>query len=69
VSNLLHTWRMGRRSEKIKGRKEAQNKMKTKIFSLIGKKIVAAVRKGGKDPSSNKVTETIRMLSLSIQWF
>ncbi|KAK4522420.1 hypothetical protein GAYE_SCF06G2722 [Galdieria yellowstonensis] len=45
---------MGRRSEKIKGRKEAQNKMKTKIFSLIGKKIVAAVRKGGKDPSSNK---------------
>ncbi|GJD09924.1 Probable transcriptional regulatory protein [Galdieria sulphuraria] len=45
---------MGRRSEKIKGRKEAQNKVKTKIFSVIGKKIVAAVRRGGVDVSCNK---------------
>eukprot|EP00871_Galdieria_phlegrea_P001260 jgi/Galph1/2134/GphlegSOOS_G806.1 len=45
---------MGRRSEKIKGRKEAQDKVRTKWFSLIGKKIVAAVRKNGQDVTTNK---------------
>ncbi|XP_078169104.1 yebC-like protein isoform X2 [Carex rostrata] len=44
---------MGRRSCKIAGRKDAQNLKKMKRNSKIGKEIVAAVKKGGPNPSSN----------------
>ncbi|GJQ11973.1 hypothetical protein GpartN1_g3764.t1 [Galdieria partita] len=63
IRNSLFLLTMGRRSEKIKGRKEAQDKMKTKIFSIIGKKIVVAVRKGGGDASSNKELQDVLELA------
>lgn len=44
---------MGRRSCKIAGRKEAQNLKRMKRNSKIGKEIVAAIKKGGPNPSSN----------------
>lgn len=46
-------WTMGRRSEKIKHRKGAQNLVKTRIFARAGKRIVAAARSGGVDLVSN----------------
>lgn len=45
---------MGRRSEKIKGRRDAQNAAKTKVFSRIGKMITMAAKAGGPDIVANK---------------
>jgi len=45
---------MGRRSEKIKGRKDAQNRARTKVFARIGKLITMAAKTGGPDLVSNK---------------
>lgn len=45
---------MGRRSEKIKGRKEAQTKARTKVFARVGKMITMAVKAGGADTIANK---------------
>lgn len=45
---------MGRRSEKIKGRREAQNAAKTKVFARIGKMITMAAKAGGPDVVTNK---------------
>lgn len=45
---------MGRRSEKIKGRKEKQDRVKVKTYSRIGKLITAAVKSGGPDAETNK---------------
>eukprot|EP00177_Eucheuma_denticulatum_P008075 GFKZ01014711.1.p1 GENE.GFKZ01014711.1~~GFKZ01014711.1.p1 ORF type:complete len:282 (-),score=43.36 GFKZ01014711.1:25-750(-) len=45
---------MGRRSEKIKGRRDAQNAAKTKVFARMGKLITMAVKAGGSDVSTNK---------------
>ncbi|XP_020105438.1 probable transcriptional regulatory protein At2g25830 isoform X2 [Ananas comosus] len=50
---------MGRRSCKIAGRKDAQNLKKMKRNSKIGKEIVAAIKKGGPNPSSNTNLATI----------
>ncbi|TVU20572.1 hypothetical protein EJB05_36786 [Eragrostis curvula] len=50
---------MGRRSCKIAGRKDAQNLKKMKRNSKIGKEIVAAVKKGGPNPSSNTALQAI----------
>ncbi|CAI9759641.1 unnamed protein product [Fraxinus pennsylvanica] len=47
------TFRMGRRSCKIAGRKTAQDAKKTKLYSKIGKEVVSAVKKGGVSPVSN----------------
>ena len=44
---------MGRRSEKIKHRKAAQIAIKTRIFARAGKRILAAARSNGPDPSIN----------------
>ncbi|WVZ99276.1 hypothetical protein U9M48_044604 [Paspalum notatum var. saurae] len=44
---------MGRRSCKIAGRKDAQNLKRMKRNSKIGKEVVAAIKKGGPNPSSN----------------
>lgn len=46
--------RMGRRSEKIKGRKDAQTQARTKVFARIGKTITMAAKTGGSDVISNK---------------
>lgn len=45
---------MGRRSEKIKGRKDAQNAQRTKVFARIGKMITMAAKAGGPDIIANK---------------
>lgn len=45
---------MGRRSEKIKGRKDAQTQARTKIFSRVGKIITMAAKAGGPDLIANK---------------
>ncbi|PXF44509.1 hypothetical protein BWQ96_05687 [Gracilariopsis chorda] len=45
---------MGRRSEKIKGRKEAQSQAKAKVFARIGKMITMAAKQGGPDIVANK---------------
>lgn len=45
---------MGRRSEKIKGRREAQNAAKTKVFARIGKMITMAAKAGGPDIIANR---------------
>lgn len=45
---------MGRRSEKIKGRKEAQTAARTKVFARIGKIITMAAKTGGPDIVTNK---------------
>lgn len=50
---------MGRRSCKIAGRKDAQNLKKMKRNSKIGKEIVAAINKGGPNPSSNTALAAI----------
>ncbi|XP_008804618.2 probable transcriptional regulatory protein At2g25830 isoform X1 [Phoenix dactylifera] len=50
---------MGRRSSKIAGRKDAQNLKKMKRNGKIGKEIVAAVKKGGPNPSSNTILAVI----------
>ncbi|CDF40581.1 unnamed protein product [Chondrus crispus] len=49
-----HGLRMGRRSEKIKGRKDAQNAQRTKVFARIGKMITMAAKAGGPDVIANK---------------
>lgn len=48
---------MGRRSEKIKGRKEKQDRQKVKVYSRIGKLITSAVKAGGADPTTNKTLQ------------
>lgn len=45
---------MGRRSEKIKGRKDAQNAQRAKVFARIGKMITMAAKAGGPDIVANK---------------
>lgn len=45
---------MGRRSEKIKTRKTAQERIRTKIFARIGKRITMAVKAGGTDVETNR---------------
>ncbi|XP_042468619.1 probable transcriptional regulatory protein At2g25830 [Zingiber officinale] len=50
---------MGRRSCKIAGRKDAQNLKKMKRNSKIGKEIVAAIQKGGPNPTSNTVLAAV----------
>lgn len=50
---------MGRRSCKIAGRKDAQNLKKMKRNGKIGKEIVAAVKKGGPNPTSNTILAAI----------
>ncbi|KAJ8906058.1 hypothetical protein NDN08_002557 [Rhodosorus marinus] len=45
---------MGRRSEKIKGRKEKQDRAKVKVYARIGKLITAAVKSGGAEAETNK---------------
>ncbi|GMY17578.1 probable transcriptional regulatory protein At2g25830 [Fagus crenata] len=44
---------MGRRSSKIAGRKGAQDAKKAKLYAVIGKEVVSAVKKGGPNPISN----------------
>lgn len=50
---------MGRRSSKIAGRKEAQNRKKGKIHMKIGKQVVSAVKKGGPNPMSNTLLAAV----------
>lgn len=45
---------MGRRSDKIKNRKDAQTLARTKIFARIGKQITMAAKAGGPDIVANK---------------
>jgi hypothetical protein len=45
---------MGRRSDKIKNRKDAQTRARTKIFARIGKMITIAAKAGGSDLTTNK---------------
>lgn len=45
---------MGRRSEKIKGRKDARNTARAKVFARIGKMITMAAKAGGPDIVANK---------------
>lgn len=45
---------MGRRSEKIKTRKEAQTRARTKVFARIGKTLTMAAKAGGPDVITNK---------------
>lgn len=45
---------MGRRSDKIKNRKDAQTLARTKIFARIGKQITMAAKAGGPDLVTNK---------------
>jgi len=47
-------WWMGRRSEKIKNRKSASERLRTKIYARCGKMITTAVKSGGPDPTTNK---------------
>lgn len=51
--------RMGRRSCKIAGRKDAQNAKKVKLYSKIGKEVVSAVKKGGPNLTSNTALAAI----------
>lgn len=44
---------MGRRSDKIKGRKDAQTLARTKVFARIGKMITMAAKQGGPDIIAN----------------
>ncbi|KAK9742106.1 hypothetical protein RND81_03G148800 [Saponaria officinalis] len=50
---------MGRRSCKIAGRKGAQDLKKAKLCSKIGKQVVSAIKKGGPNPASNSLLQTI----------
>ncbi|MCQ2978818.1 MAG: YebC/PmpR family DNA-binding transcriptional regulator [Clostridia bacterium] len=43
----------------IKHRKEAQDAVRGKVFTRIGKEIVIAVKEGGPDPSANNKLKTI----------
>jgi osmotically-inducible protein OsmY len=45
---------MGRRSDKIKNRKDSQTRARTKIFARIGKMIMVAAKSGGSDLMTNK---------------
>lgn len=45
---------MGRRSEKIKTRKDAQSQAKAKLFARVGKLIIMAAKQGGPDIKTNK---------------
>lgn len=45
---------MGRRSEKIKSRKDANNAARTKVFARIGKMITMAAKAGGPDLIANR---------------
>lgn len=45
---------MGRRSDKIKSRKDAQTLARTKIFARLGKNITMAAKAGGADLIANK---------------
>lgn len=46
---------MGRRSEKIAGRKGKQDRAKTKAYARIGKTLIAAIKSGGStDPVANR---------------
>lgn len=45
---------MGRRSDKIKDRKDAQTLARTKVFARIGKTITMAAKTGGPDLIANK---------------
>jgi transcriptional/translational regulatory protein YebC/TACO1 len=45
---------MGRRSDKIKNRKDAQTRARTKIFARIGKMIMIAAKSGGSNLVTNK---------------
>lgn len=45
---------MGRRSEKIKTRKDAQARARSKVFARVGKTITMAAKAGGPDPTTNK---------------
>mmetsp|Transcript_18102 Transcript_18102/g.27151 ORF Transcript_18102/g.27151 Transcript_18102/m.27151 type:complete len:310 (-) Transcript_18102:158-1087(-) len=49
----------GRRSAKIAGRKGAQDAIKTKLYTKIGKMVADAVKSGGSDPESNPKLATI----------
>ena len=53
-SRTAHVIHMGRRSEKIKGRKESQTRARTKVFARIGKMITMAAKAGGADIITNK---------------
>ncbi|KAL9230340.1 hypothetical protein vseg_005704 [Gypsophila vaccaria] len=50
---------MGRRSCKIAGRKGSQDQKKAKLCSKIGKQVVSAIKKGGPNPASNTLLQTI----------
>lgn len=58
TSTISHSNRvcvyMGRRSEKIKGRKDAQTLARTKVFARVGKMITMAAKQGGPDVIANK---------------
>ncbi|KAI0559551.1 Transcriptional regulator [Gracilaria domingensis] len=45
---------MGRRSEKIKHRKDAQSQAKAKVFARVGKMITMAAKQGGPDVVGNR---------------
>ncbi|CAN8072694.1 unnamed protein product [Agarophyton chilense] len=45
---------MGRRSEKIKSRKDAQSQAKAKVFARVGKMITMAAKQGGADVVANR---------------
>lgn len=45
---------MGRRSEKIKTRKDKQTRLRTKVFARIGKMITIAAKAGGPDVEVNR---------------
>eukprot|EP00640_Fibrocapsa_japonica_P003659 CAMPEP_0113936372 /NCGR_PEP_ID=MMETSP1339-20121228/3306_1 /TAXON_ID=94617 /ORGANISM="Fibrocapsa japonica" /LENGTH=298 /DNA_ID=CAMNT_0000938831 /DNA_START=20 /DNA_END=916 /DNA_ORIENTATION=- /assembly_acc=CAM_ASM_000762 len=50
---------MGRRSEKIAGKKGKEDLKRAKVFGRIGKKIAMAVKAGGDDPEVNKALADI----------
>lgn len=52
--NAVSRIRMGRRSDKIKNRKESQTRTRTKDFARIGKMIAIAAKAGGPDIVTNK---------------
>lgn len=54
LARPAQTPRMGRRSEKIKGRKDAQNMARAKVFARIGKMITMAAKAGGPDVVANR---------------
>eukprot|EP00178_Gracilaria_changii_P000828 TRINITY_DN1104_c0_g1_i5.p3 TRINITY_DN1104_c0_g1~~TRINITY_DN1104_c0_g1_i5.p3 ORF type:complete len:298 (-),score=59.72 TRINITY_DN1104_c0_g1_i5:548-1441(-) len=51
AANHVH---MGRRSEKIKHRKDAQSQAKAKVFARVGKMITMAAKQGGADLVANR---------------